>query len=325
MANVLITSAGRRVSLVKLFQKTLYEMFGNSAKVFTTDLFPELSSAAYQANGSFKVGKFTDADYMDVLLKICLNNKIQLVIPTIDTELVLMAEHKNKFHENGIEIIVSDLEFVKICRDKRKTNNFFSENGFLTPTEIDVNYPKYPIFIKPISGSNSKDLHLIQKPEELTKSLINNEKYMYLEYLSPSLFDEYTLDIYYNKQSELCCVVPRLRIETRAGEISKGLTQKNHLMDFVKQNLASIKGVQGCITLQLFSNKKTQEVYGIEINPRFGGGYPISYHAGANYPELLIKEYLLGTNTKYFESWESNILSLRFDEELIVKNYGLKS
>ncbi|RTZ49695.1 hypothetical protein EJ377_05105 [Chryseobacterium arthrosphaerae] len=60
---------------------------------------------------------------------------------------------------------------------------------------------------------------------------------------------------------------------------------------------------------------------GIEINPRFGGGYPLSYLAGANYPEWLLKEYFMGHDIPYFEDWEDNLLMLRYDDEVLVRNY----
>ena len=73
------------------------------------------------------------------------------------------------------------------------------------------------------------------------------------------------------------------RIEIRAGEINKGYTRKNYLVQFLKERLAYLPGVIGCICIQLFYRDSDDDVVGIEINPRFGGGYPLSYYAGANF------------------------------------------
>lgn len=77
----------------------------------------------------------------------------------------------------------------------------------------------------------------------------------------------------------------------------------------------------GCITLQLFYNEVTGSVCGIEINPRFGGGYPLSYSAGANFPKWIIQEYLLGQKIEFFNEWEDNLLMLRYDDEILIHDY----
>ena len=88
-------------------------------------------------------------------------------------------------------------------------------------------------------------------------------------------------------------------METRAGEIIKGLTLKGDVYNYLKDKITNLTGARGCITLQLFYNQKTKEVKAIEINPRFGGGYPLSYSAGANFPKMLIQEYLLNENIDF--------------------------
>jgi carbamoyl-phosphate synthase large subunit len=104
----------------------------------------------------------------------------------------------------------------------------------------------------------------------------------------------------------------------RGGEVNKGITVKNHVFDFLKEKLKHIEGAVGCLTMQLFYNSETQVIKALEINPRFGGGYPLSYLAGANYPENIIREYLLGESIEVFDNWENNLLMLRYDDEILV-------
>ena len=306
--NILITSAGRRVSLVSYFQKEAKALLGENSKVFATDLDPHTSSACYIADGSFKVGRFTDVDYMDILLSICKKNNIKLIVPTLDPELELLSVNRALFQKEGIEIIISEIGFVKKCRDKRIINTFFAENGFLLPEEIDITNPTFPMFIKPIDGSSSKDLYFIEDASMLSEYLINKDNLMYLEYLPKSEYKEYTVDMYYDKNSEVKCIVPRVRLAVRGGETNKGITDKKaEIIDFLTKHLSNIPGARGCLTLQLFLGKTNGKIYGIEINPRFGGGYPLSYLSGANYPGWLIKEYLLGEEIPFFNEWEDKL------------------
>jgi len=319
--NILITSAGQRVSLVRAFKKELKKEFP-SGKVYTVDMNPELSPACMVSDGYKSVKRVDDFEYVDDIISICKEWEIKLIIPTIDTELIFLSGNKLKFKKEGIDVVVSGEEFIAKCRDKRLINHFFQEQGIDIPKPFDKINPEFPLFIKPYDGSLSKDIFLIKTKEELTEYHFLNEKLMFMEYIDPSCFDEFTIDAYYDKNNELKCAVPRKRIAIRSGEISKGLTCKNYLIDYLKDKLPKIDGALGCLTIQVFYNPKSERVIGIEINPRFGGGFPLSYLSGANYPLWIIKEYLLNEKIDFFNNWEDNLLMLRYDDEVLVRGYA---
>lgn len=319
--NVLITSAGQRVALVRAFSTELKKRFPE-AKVFTTDMVPELSAACNVSDQYFKVKRVTDPSYIDDLISICIENNVKLIVPTIDTELLTLAQNQEKFTEHHIFTMVSSHEFVSICRDKRRTNAFFEAHQITVPQAINKNTLSFPLFIKPYDGSLSSDNFIIRKQEDLTDYHMQNEKLMFMEYLDKNEYDEYTVDMYYDRNGELKCLVPRKRIHIRAGEINKGLTCKNEILQYLKTSIGKIDGARGCLTGQFFLNHNSGRMVGIEINARFGGGYPLSYRAGANYPGWMIDEYLLGKSIEYFENWENKLLMLRYDDEVLVHGYN---
>lgn len=321
MNNILITSAGQRVSLVKAFQKEVRNI-DSTAKVFTVDLDPLLAPACHVSDGYRTVKRVTDPNYIDELISLCKELKIKLIIPTIDTELLVLAQNKEVFLKENIIPIVSSTEFVRACRDKRIMNQFFVENNIDIPKSIDKQNLTYPFYIKPYDGSLSKDTFLIQTENDLKPYHFENEKMMFMEYIDHDLHDEYTVDTYYDKCGNLKCVVPRKRIFVRAGEVNKGVTVKNEIVSYIQDRLSYIKGAVGCLTMQFFFNSATKRIIGIEINPRFGGGYPLSYFAGANYPQYLIEEYILEKDVDYIDNWEENLLMLRYDDEVLVRHYG---
>lgn len=316
MKNIIITSAGKRVSLVKFFQSELKKNDA-SAKLYTTDMNPLMAPAGHVSDGCFKVPRVTSDNYIDTLLQICLDNDINIIIPTIDTELKILSHSKNLFSKKGITALVSDYDFINICRDKRKTATFFQKHNIPIPQQRDKLKPVFPMFAKPYDGSLSTDLHVILKPEDLTQDILDNPKLIFMDYVDKRIYKEFTVDMYYGKDNRVKSIVPRERVEIRAGEINKGITRKNCLVEFLKERLEYIPGVVGCICIQLFFNQSTNSILGIEINPRFGGGYPLSFHAGANYPEFIINEYMLSQPVEYNDSWTDNTIMLRYDAEII--------
>lgn len=315
--NILITSVGKRVSLVRIFQEALRKL-SLQAKVYTTDMKPEMAPAGFVSDGCFKVPRVTDDNYINRLIDICYTNNIGLIIPTIDTELALLAENKSLLREKGVEVIVSSTDFVCACRDKRKTSALFQQLDICIPEIRDKYHPKFPLFAKPYDGSLSKDIYVIRNSEELTPEIMQHPKLIFMEYIDKTQYKEFTVDMYYGKDNKVKAIIPRERVEIRAGEINKGYTRKNYLVPFLKERMNYIPGVVGCICMQLFYNEMTHKVFGIEINPRFGGGYPLSYYAGANFAEYLLREYFLNESLSYTDSWKDNTLMLRYDSEVII-------
>lgn len=307
--NILITSAGRRGVLVRIFKREA------PGQVFATDLRPELSSACQLADGSFAVPRVTDADYLPRLIEICERNSIGLIVPTIDTELLLLAENRERLPS----VVISDPALVRICRDKRKTHDFFVERGLGTPEIFDpLATDRFPLFAKPFDGSCSVNTHTIHAKSDLTPALLADKKLIFLDYLSPDEHDEYTIDLYYEREGNLKCLVPRLRLETRGGEVSKGRTSWAPEFETLRQQLLKVEGARGCLTSQFFRNRATGELSGIEINPRFGGGFPLTDGAGANFAKWTIDEYLKGESIEWFDAWKRDLTMLRYDDHVIV-------
>jgi carbamoyl-phosphate synthase large subunit len=128
---------------------------------------------------------------------------------------------------------------------------------------------------------------------------------------------EFTLDVLADCGGRAICAVPRLRIETRDGEVSKGVTVRDPLLIEAGIRVAeALPGAFGPITVQCFLTAEGS-MYFIEINPRFGGGFPLSAEAGANFPKWIL-EMILGRKSTGFDDWQDGIAMLRYDEAFFV-------
>lgn len=318
--NILITSAGRRVSLVKFFQHELNLTYPG-AQVFTTDSNPDYAAACLVSDGCFRVPKVSSSTYISDLLAVATANQIGLIIPTIDTELLVLAQNKELFAQQGITVLISDFELVNTFHFKRLSHDFFEKQGIETAKEFDKNNYTLPVYIKPIDGSRSVDNFIVHHHDDFTEKHFSNERLMFLEYLDHAKHTELTIDMYYTKDGQLKCAVPRERIEVREGEVNKAITKNPEFIDSIWRKMEFVDGFRGCITMQVFVQNDNQTIYAIEINPRFGGGFPLSYHAGANYPKWIIEEYFSHKEIPVFHDWQKNMMMLRYDHEVIVPNF----
>lgn len=315
--NVLILSAGRRVELVQDFKTEAAKFEG--IKVFTTDMFPHMSSACHVSDGSFVVPAIKADGYIDSIYQLAVDHNIGLIIPTIDTELQKLADARTRFEEAGIHIIVSDSALITLCRDKRKTADLFAQYGIQSPKIYDRNNLTLPCFVKPYDGSRAIGAKRVDTQADISDEMMADPKLMFCQLIDiVNEFKEFTVDMYYDNQGRLKCVIPRERLEVRTGEVSKGITRRNHLYDVLVEKMAVLEGARGCITAQFFYNDQTEEFYSVEINPRFGGGFPLTYAAGGNYPGWLIQEYLMGQEISFFDQWKNNLMMLRYDAKVLV-------
>jgi len=314
--NILILSAGRRVELVQSFQKAAKRL--NIKSNIVAGDCSETAPAIYFAEKKAILPRINEDNYIEEIINICKRENIRLVIPTIDTDLLLLSEERERIEtESGATVLISSTEVISICRDKINTQKFLEENGFKIPKmyskqELDSGGLKFPLFIKPKSGSSSINTFKVNNLEDLTtyKSLIKES--IVQDFMEGK---EFTVDVFLDFAGNLITVVPRLRMATRSGEISKGkIIKDREIIESIKKLVEVLKPI-GHITVQLMKTNKGIEY--IEINPRFGGGAPMSIQSGADSCESLYR-LLMGENLEYNENYRDNIMFFRFDNSICV-------
>ena len=319
--NILILSAGRRVELIKCFKEAA-KIKGIKSNIVAADM-SKTAPATYFADKSYIIPRVAQEGYIESIIDICNKEEIKLIVPTIDTELRVISVNKALIEERTkAKVLVSDKRVIDICRNKKNTNKFFEKNGFGVPREIsekDINEENYnfPLFIKPLDGSSSINAFKINNKKELE---------FFKDYIKKPIIQEciegkeYTIDAFMDFDGQPITIVPRERIATRSGEISKGkIIKDRELIDEVKKVIEILKPI-GHITLQCM--KTNEGIKFIEINPRFGGGAPMSIKAGANSPLNLYK-LLLGEKLFYNEDYEENMMALRFDDCIFLNGDGV--
>jgi len=319
--NVLISSSGRRVALLKAFRSSMARM-GFESRVDAADM-SALSSALHHADRKYGVPACSAPGFVPSVLEICRSNSIQLVIPTIDTELAAYSEQRSAFQAIGTTVSVSGPETIAVCADKRRTHEWLVANNFPT---VRQGSPKdviraaedwaFPLIAKPAAGSASEGIHRIEAFEDL-EGFVDRSDYVVQE-IAPG--NEFTVDVFVDVRGRSRCAVPRQRLEVRSGEVSKAVTVRLSAVEDLATSLCErLPESFGVITVQVFYDRETRQARVIEINPRFGGGFPLSYEAGADYPRWLIEDALGLESSASHCSWREGLVMLRYDDAVFVQ------
>ena len=315
--NILFTCIGRRVSLLNSFRDAAKQLRVKTS-FFGTDT-TELSPALQLSDKGFIVSRITHPSYIKQLLDIVRAKKVSLLIPTVDLDLKLLAKNKSRFARLGCNVLVSAPEIIDICQDKRKTYRFLNKSGFDTPVTMTVKTAlakkklKWPCFLKPWDGYASRGNAIVNSRKELLFYSKRIPNCIVQEYVEGT---EHTCDVYVDFGMNVRCVVPRKRIEVRAGEVSKGQIIKDaHIISEAVKLVQALGAGPGVVTIQLFLTPDDKVKF-IEVNPRFGGGVPLSIKAGANFPKWILQELTDRKPKTKFDSYKDKLIMLRYDGEV---------
>lgn len=288
--NILLLSAGRRNLIVRYFKENLSPIGG---KIFAADSSP-MAAALYEADKSFIVPPFGDNHYIDTIISICKDNNIKAVLSLVDPELSLLAEKSDNFKAQGIFPIISEKDLVETCFDKYLLHTFLLNNGFKSipsfvsladvEEKLATGELQFPLFLKPRKGSASIGLIKVDTIEQLRMSFAKEPGMMIQKFMTAR---EWGVDIYIDfHNKKVIHIFPKKKLLMRSGETDKAIgIKEQQLMSLCKEVVQKL-GLVGPIDMDCF---ETDEGFVVsEINPRFGGGYPIAYKSGANFMELLL-------------------------------------
>ena len=303
--NILFTCAGRRTYLLKYFKEQLH----GEGKIVATDM--QLSAPALSAADCAEVVPAVYADnYVNVTLEICKKHDIKVLLSLNDLELPILSENRARFEEIGVTLVVSPQEVIDICFDKYKTAQYILSLGLETPkTYVDYNEAveaikagklTFPLVLKPRWGSGSIGIEFVEDMEEL-EIMFNllRKKVLKTILATASVGDEYILiqekiagpeyglDVMNDLKGNHVAVSVKHKLAMRAGETDKATTVDNATIREIGATIG--KNLKHIGNLDCDILERDGHYYVLELNPRFGGGYPFSYEAGVNMPKAIVE------------------------------------
>ena len=323
--NILISCVGRRGYLAQYFRDSLE---GNCRVLGTGNT--NWTPGFRECDAGILMPNIDAADYGNRVVALCQDQQIDLFFSVSDPDVHYLAPYRQALQQLGIATFLVTPEVSTNCFDKMATVRFLSRHGFRTPATFDnldeaqqallAKKIDFPLFVKPRYGSSSQNLFMARNDAELS---------VFFQYSQDMIVqakadgNEYSLDILNDLQSRPISVVLKRKVAMRCGETDQAVTVKNQqLLDWGTRLGATLQHV-GPMDVDFFWDGGDPVV--LELNPRFGGGYPISQLAGADFPELMIAiargEQVLPQIGHYREGVRmmKEILAVRFEESAETK------
>lgn len=319
--NLLILCAGRRVKVMQYFSRELEK---TDDLMFAADM-DICAPAIYFSDKFFQVSKINAESYVDDILQICLEHKIDALLTMIDPELELIAKNRSKFEDNGIIPILSPLPMIEMSYDKFAMHRFLTEHGMPSvPTydnsdnaslAIGNGEMKFPIVIKPMNGSASLGILNVKDENDLINYRNSAVKMVFQPFFKDK---EFGVDVYIDLISgELVDLFIKEKLSMRAGETDKSIAVHNIEIEQLVIELIAQTEFRGPIDIDIFEHEG--KYYISEVNPRFGGGYPHAYECGVNFPRYIINNLKGVTNSPYSGiAYESGKIMMKYDDVILI-------
>lgn len=305
--NILLSSAGRRSYLVDFFKQAI----GGCGKVYAANS-TRISTALEAADEAVITPLIYDEGYVPYLLRFCKEKQIHAIIPLFDIDLPVLAEYKKEFQKIGTRCIVADKSILEICNDKWRSMLFFEKCGFnVIPSYLNLNAAlhdlsegklAYPVIIKPRWGMGSIAVYEADNEDELMTLFKKVQEDIFKSYLKfESKEDinncvliqkkldgqEYGIDNICDLDGNYITTIVRKKIGMRSGETDCAqIVNDQKIKEFGRQLASYTKHIANMdVDLFVVDGK----IFPLEMNARFGGGYPFSHVAGINLPAAIIK------------------------------------
>ncbi len=279
MTAVLFTCAGQRVDIVTEFAKA-----GATTVVAELD---RLAPAVYHADHHTFVPRVDDPGYVDALAAVVREHDVRLIVPLTDLDHVLLSEARDRL---APALVL--LPATEVCRqvgDKYLAHQFFLQLGVPSPPSwLPDAIPadaRYPLLVKVREGFGSRHIYRAADADELAFFLRYTPVESFVQ--QACLGEEFSIDVFCDTDSRCLNAIPRTMIQSKGGESIKGMTIKDEELIEQGCRVAEAIGIVGPANIQCF-REPDGSLPVTDVNPRFGGAFPLPRAAGSRYPELAL-------------------------------------
>lgn len=305
---ILMLGGARRVAVGRMFVNAGRRL-GFDVMLYSYELNTRvpISEIAEVISGK----RWEDPDLYEDLIRVVSEKGIGIVVPFVDRAVEVASRLCGM-----MPTVWSPVSPVVLCStmfDKVAADGMFRSLSLPVPDIGDVDGCGFPMIAKPRCGSASKGIIIARNREDLDR-IHDSGNYLIQEYIADR--DEYSVDCYVTRQGQVLAAVPRLRIDVLGGEVTRTVTVDDPELLSLSAEVLSKTGLVGAVTLQFLRDRNDGRLLLMEVNPRLGGGVVCSVHAGADIPEMILKEW--SGYGQIPARWKAGVEIVRYLQEVVL-------
>jgi carbamoyl-phosphate synthase large subunit len=331
--SVVIGSAGRRLYLIRWFQEA-FELLGVEGNVIVTEGDP--SSAAFSAGDQgVLMPSYSDPAYETTMLEMVEDLRPSMFFSVNDYELAKLGNGLDKrLRARGLIVPGIAGELIDRVTDKFLMADFLQNAGIPTPRTVlasdsagvrELTEGHDRVVVKHRHGSGSSGLAITDSAnvqdamERAAHAVSGGSHCRELDAVVVQPFvagEEFGVDVvgtFGDAQDRQYTALARRKMRMRAGETDKAVSVDPRDFAHVGTKLGELLEPQGLIDVDVLRGSDGS-LQVIDINPRFGGGYPFVHLAGANVPLMYVASMLGRPLENSWATYESGIVSAKFEE-----------
>jgi len=276
---VLFTCAGQRVDIVTAFGRA-------GATTIAADL-DRLAPALHYADHLALVPRVDDPGYVPALAALVAEYEVKLVVPVTDIDQSIVARERALL-EPAL-LLAPPIEVCATMGDKYLAHVFFEERGIPSPrTWLPDDVPddvRFPVLVKLREGFGSRHIYRAADADELAFYLRHTPVDSMVQELCVG--EEFSIDVFCDIEGRCLNAIPRTMLQSKGGESIKGMSLRDPELIAHGARVAETIGIVGPANVQCF-REPDGSLPVTDVNPRFGGGFPLPLAAGSNYPALAL-------------------------------------
>jgi carbamoyl-phosphate synthase large subunit len=275
---VLFTCAGQRVDIV--------QAFGSAGATTVAADLDALAPALYAADRRAIVPPVGDPEYIPALASLVVEHGASLVVPLADLDHRLLAARRD---ELDALVLLPGPETIALCEDKYEAHRFFESKGVASPPtwlagELPDEIP-FPVLVKARRGFGSRHIYRAENREDLDFFLRHTKAESMVQRVCTG--EEFSIDVFCDTEGRCLGAIPRTMIESKGGESIKGMTIRDPELIEHGRRVSETMGIVGPANIQCF-RQPDGSLPVTDVNPRFGGGFPLPTAAGSGFPGLAL-------------------------------------
>lgn len=188
MKDITVLSSACGAFFMPGFFRCLKENHERKITIVGIDLSDDAVANSLFVDKYYQVPRYTDSNYIDVVLDICKKENVDVFFPHISMELPYVLERMKDFEKLGVKVAISDSGTLDIANSKYQLYEYMKKVGLTVPKYFlvdsvetlksrisELGFPNKPVCVKMTQNSGSRGVRIIRPTLSKTENFLHEK------------------------------------------------------------------------------------------------------------------------------------------------------